>query len=57
MLGLTTMLARLGLTIEPFGPGAIAVRETPAILGQVDAQGLLRDILDELATWDQAKPR
>ncbi|MFP4275167.1 MAG: DNA mismatch repair protein MutL, partial [Paracoccaceae bacterium] len=42
-------LARLGLTIEPFGPGAIAVRETPAILGEVDAQALLRDVLDELA--------
>jgi DNA mismatch repair protein MutL len=41
-------LAKLGLGIEPFGPGAIAVRETPAILGQVDAGALLRDILDEL---------
>jgi len=42
-------LARLGLAIEPFGPGAVAVRETPAILGEVDAQALLRDVLDELA--------
>ncbi|MEL6838212.1 MAG: DNA mismatch repair endonuclease MutL [Pseudomonadota bacterium] len=42
-------LARLGLTIEPFGGGAIAVRETPAILGEVNAEGMLRDILDELA--------
>ncbi|MFC2969460.1 DNA mismatch repair endonuclease MutL [Acidimangrovimonas pyrenivorans] len=42
-------LARLGLTLEPFGGGAVAVRETPAILGQVDASGLIRDILDELA--------
>ncbi|MEX5727687.1 DNA mismatch repair protein MutL [Rhodovulum iodosum] len=41
-------LARLGLTVEPFGPGALAVRETPAILGEVDAGGMLRDILDEL---------
>ncbi|MFB9151103.1 DNA mismatch repair endonuclease MutL [Roseovarius ramblicola] len=41
-------LAMLGLGIEPFGPGAIAVRETPAILGEVDAGALLRDILDEL---------
>lgn len=41
--------AALGLTIEPFGPGAIAVRETPAVLGVVDAQRLLRDIADELA--------
>ncbi|MDX8354559.1 DNA mismatch repair endonuclease MutL [Cognatiyoonia sp. IB215182] len=42
-------LARLGLTIEPFGGGAIAVRETPAILGEVNAEAMLRDILDELA--------
>ena len=42
-------LARLGLVVEPFGPGAVAVRETPAILGAVDAAGLLRDVLDELA--------
>jgi DNA mismatch repair protein MutL len=41
-------LARLGLEIEPFGPGAVAVRETPAILGPVNAEALLRDILDEL---------
>ena len=42
-------LARLGLTVEPFGPGAVAVRETPAILGAVNAAALLRDVLDELA--------
>ncbi|MFC4669601.1 DNA mismatch repair endonuclease MutL [Seohaeicola nanhaiensis] len=41
-------LARLGLTIEPFGGGAVAVRETPAILGEVNAEAMLRDILDEL---------
>ncbi len=41
-------LATLGLGIEPFGPGAIVVRETPAILGEVNAEALLRDIIDEL---------
>ncbi|MEZ5685643.1 MAG: DNA mismatch repair endonuclease MutL [Paracoccaceae bacterium] len=41
-------LARFGLAIEPFG-GAIAVRETPAILGEINAGAMLRDILDELA--------
>ena len=41
-------LARFGLVLEPFGPGAIAVRETPAILGAINAEALLRDILDEL---------
>jgi len=42
-------LARLGLTIEPFGPGAVAVRETPAVLGPCDATALVRDILDEIS--------
>jgi DNA mismatch repair protein MutL len=41
-------LATLGLIVESFGAGSIAVRETPAILGQVNAAALLRDILDEL---------
>ncbi|MCW7543482.1 DNA mismatch repair endonuclease MutL [Aurantimonas litoralis] len=41
--------ARLGLGIERFGPGAVAVRETPAILGSVDCQRLVRDLADELA--------
>jgi len=40
--------ARFGLTIEPFGGGAVAVRETPAILGAVNARALLLDVLDEL---------
>lgn len=42
------VLARFGLGIEPFGSGAIAVRETPAILGEINAEAMLRDILDEL---------
>ena len=42
-------LAALGLVIEPFGGSAVAVRETPAILGEVNAAALLRDVLDELA--------
>ncbi len=42
-------LAKLGLVIEAFGGSAIAVRETPAILGRVNAAALLRDILDDLA--------
>jgi DNA mismatch repair protein MutL len=42
-------LAPLGLTVEPFGPGAVAVRETPAILGPCDTRALVRDVLDELA--------
>jgi DNA mismatch repair protein MutL len=48
-------LTRLGLVIEPFGPGALAVRETPAALGVVDAGALLRDIVDELADEGQSR--
>ncbi len=48
LLGIAEDLARLGLVIEPFGGGAIAVRETPAILGEINAGAMLRDILDEL---------
>ena len=42
-------LDQLGLVIEPFGPGCVAVRELPAALGQADAAALLRDIADDLA--------
>ena len=42
-------LAELGLVFEGFGPGAVIVRETPAILGKVDTAGLMRDLADELA--------
>lgn len=46
-------LGKMGLTLEPFGPGALAVRETPAILGEVNAVKLVQDIVDELhATGD-----
>jgi len=46
-------LRDLGLVIEPFGPGALAVRETPALLGEVDAGALLRDLADELSEWGE----
>ncbi len=45
-------LAPLGLTIEAFGGTAVAVRETPAILGTVNATALIHDILDELSSGD-----
>jgi DNA mismatch repair protein MutL len=38
----------MGLVLEPFGLGAVVVRETPAVLGEVDVQGLVRDLADEL---------
>jgi DNA mismatch repair protein MutL len=47
-------LAALGLRYERFGPGAILVRETPAMLGEIDCQALIRDLADEIAGWDTA---
>ncbi len=47
-------LAALGLVIEDFGGGAIAVRETPALLGKTDVHGLLNDLADEIAEHGQA---
>ncbi|RED48523.1 DNA mismatch repair endonuclease MutL [Aestuariispira insulae] len=41
-------LEKLGLVIEAFGPGAVAVRETPALLGEVDVQALVKDLGDEM---------
>jgi DNA mismatch repair protein MutL len=48
LLDMADDLARLGLVVEAFGPDTLAVRETPAILGTVNAEAILRDILDEL---------
>ena len=42
-------LAALGLVIEPFGGGAVAVREGPALIQRLNAAALIRDILDDLA--------
>jgi DNA mismatch repair protein MutL len=49
-------LARFGLAIEAFGPGAVAVRETPALLGEIDSAALVRDLAEYMAEWDQALP-
>jgi DNA mismatch repair protein MutL len=49
-------LQRFGLAIEAFGPGAVAVRETPSMLGEIDAAALTRDLAEHLAEWDEALP-
>jgi DNA mismatch repair protein MutL len=49
-------LARYGLLIEPFGPGAVAVRETPSLLGEIDARALMRNLAEHIAEWDEALP-
>ena len=48
LLAVAEDLSRFGLSIEPFGGGSVAVRETPAILGEVNARAMVLDILDEL---------
>ncbi|WP_170447563.1 DNA mismatch repair endonuclease MutL [Ruegeria arenilitoris] len=55
LLAVADDLSRLGLTIEPFGGGAVAVRETPAILGEVSARAMILDILDELADQGESQ--
>ncbi len=49
VLALKTDLAQLGLVIDAFGEGAICVRETPAVLGEINAKNLISDICDELS--------
>jgi len=45
-------LTELGLVLEPFGEGAVVVRETPALLGEVDIKGLVKDLADDLEALD-----
>ena len=52
----TDELARYGLALEPFGPGAVAVRETPSLLGEIDARALVRNLSEHIAEWDEALP-
>ena len=55
LMSIASELAELGLVIENFGGNAIAVRETPAILGEVNAKAMVLDILDELLDWSQTQ--
>ena len=55
MLAHTENLSKLGLEIEPFGQGAIAVQSVPALLsGRANISKLIADLVDELAEFDQA---
>ncbi|UUX51892.1 DNA mismatch repair endonuclease MutL [Nisaea acidiphila] len=46
--------AELGLMLEPFGAGAVVVREVPALMGEADVQGLVRDLAEELTEFGEA---
>jgi DNA mismatch repair protein MutL len=56
LLARSEELASFGLAIESFGPGAVAVRETPSLLGKTNAGALLRDLAEHVAEWDEALP-
>jgi DNA mismatch repair protein MutL len=45
-------LAEWGLEIEAFGRGAICVRATPSLFGEMDTAGLLQDLADDFAEYD-----
>ena len=49
-------LARFGLVLEAFGPGAVALRETPSLLGEIDGAGLVRDLAEHMSEWDETLP-
>jgi DNA mismatch repair protein MutL len=50
--GAASVLAESGLVIEAFGDGAVIVREVPAAIAGGDISGIIRDVADELATFD-----
>src|SRR5580704_7960981 len=47
-------LAEFGLILESFGPGAVVVREVPALIRGLEVAALVRDLAEELAEWDDA---
>ena len=49
-------LQALGLSVEPFGAGAVAVREVPALLGDCDVKGLVRDLAAALLSEETQSP-
>jgi DNA mismatch repair protein MutL len=49
-------LTRFGLVLDAFGPGAVALRETPSLLGEIDGGGLIRDLAEHMSEWDETLP-
>lgn len=46
-------LSELGLVVEPFGVGAVVVREVPAILGETNVKGLINDLAAEFVEHEE----
>lgn len=55
LLAHAEVLASLGLVVEGFGPGAVAVQEVPGALAGGDIRGLVRDVADTLTEWGDAR--
>jgi DNA mismatch repair protein MutL len=49
-------LERFGIVLESFGPGAVALRETPSLLGEIDGAGLVQDLAEHISEWDETLP-
>jgi DNA mismatch repair protein MutL len=56
LVGRAEELNRYGLVLEAFGPGAVALRETPSLLGEIDGGGLVRDLAEHMSEWDETLP-
>ena len=56
LLARTTELLQYGMLIEPFGPGAVIVREMPSLLGEVDVKAFVRDLAQHMEEWEEALP-
>jgi len=54
LMGLRDELEAYGLMLEAFGPTTVLVREVPALIGDGDVAGLIRDLADEIAEHGQA---
>jgi DNA mismatch repair protein MutL len=54
LLAMSGELERFGLLVESFGPGAVAVRGTPAILGDTDTHNLVRDLAGDILESGQS---
>ncbi|WP_134494246.1 DNA mismatch repair endonuclease MutL [Microvirga pakistanensis] len=53
VLAEASLLEGLGLVVEPFGHGALLVREVPSALAGGSIRALVQDVADALAEWGQ----
>jgi DNA mismatch repair protein MutL len=56
LVGRAEELKRFGIVLDAFGPGAVALRETPSLLGEIDGGGLVRDLAEHMGEWDETLP-